>query len=124
MKNTLIATCILTFAIAGAGAQPTSSAAGNVASVTAKQLHKLTLAAHTPEQYKELSGYYAGLEGKFQRQAAEEKQEWQRRSQNVTVVAAKYPRPVDSSRYRYEYFTAKASEAGSMATKYAQMAAQ
>ena len=51
--------------------------------------------------------YFRAQQTKYQRQAQEEKAEWERRSQNVTGPAAKYPRPVDSSRDRYEYFEYK-----------------
>jgi hypothetical protein len=59
----------------------------------------------------------------YLRQAAEEKKEWERRSQNVTSAAAKYPRPADSSRNLYEYYMYKASKAETLEAKYSQLAA-
>jgi hypothetical protein len=125
MKRILIAAGILSFALAGVGdAQATASTAGNGAHYTQAQLRQMVRDAHTPEQYKALAGYYAGRHTYYLQQAAEEKQEWVRRSQNIMVVAAnKYPRPVDSARNLYEYYMYKASEAGDLAAKYRQMAA-
>jgi hypothetical protein len=74
--------------------------------------------AHSPEQFKILASYYGAQHGYFLQQAAVEKQEWERRSQNVTGVLAKYPRPVDSARNLYEYYMDKASETGALEAKY------
>jgi imidazolonepropionase-like amidohydrolase len=123
MKLNLIATGILSFSLAGAGsAQGTTSSAENDTHYAQAQLKQLMREAHTPEQYQVLAGYYAEQQKHYLQQAAEEKQEWVRRSQNVASVAAKYPRPVDSARYLYEYYTLKASESGDLAAKYAQLA--
>ena len=46
----------------------------------------------------------------FRDLAAQEKLEWQRRSTNSSALGQKYPRPADSSRYRYEYFSLMASQ--------------
>lgn len=66
--------------------------------------------AHTPQQYHEIATYFESRQQSFEQQAQSEKLEWERRSQNVTGPAAKYPRPVDSSRNRYEYFTYEAQQ--------------
>jgi hypothetical protein len=85
-------------------------------------MKQLAQSAHTPEQYKALASYYNVRQKTYLQKAEEEKQEWVRRSQNITVVAAKYPRPVDSARYLYEYYTSKALEAGYLTAKYEQLA--
>ena len=125
MRNILLAAGILSIAIAGVGnAQGTASSAEQDSSLTKAQIRQMARVARTPEQYRAVAGYYAGLQEKYLRQAAKERQEWVSRSQNVPAVAAnKYPRPVDSSKYSFEDFTRKASEAGSLAAKYNQMAA-
>jgi len=125
MKRILIAAGILSFALAGVGsAQETASSAANGTHYTQGQLKQLVRDAHTPKQYRTLADYYAGRQNNYLRQAEEEKQEWVRRSQNIMGVAAKYPRPADSARNLYEYFTYKASETGALAVKYSQLAAQ
>jgi hypothetical protein len=86
-------------------------------------LKELALNAHSPAQYAVLASYYGERKTDYLRQAAEEKTEWERRSQNITGVLAKYPRPVDSARNLYEYYMYKASEAGSLEAKYQQLAA-
>ena len=55
--------------------------------------------------------------------ASDEMAEWARRSQNTTGRAAKYPRPVDSARNRYEYYAHEADEAAFQADKYNRFAA-
>jgi hypothetical protein len=82
----------------------------------------MTRDARTPEQYKNLASTYAKQQAYFLRVAAEEKAEWQRRSQNIVSINAKYPRPVDSARNLYEYYVREASEAGTFSAKYDQMA--
>jgi hypothetical protein len=86
-------------------------------------LKQLALNAHAPAQYTALANYYGEQRNSYMQKAAEEKQEWERRSQNVMASAAKYPRPVDSARNLYEYYMYKASEAGTLEAKYSRLAA-
>lgn len=79
--------------------------------------------AHTPDQYRALAGYFRTQEQQFEQKASSEKQEMDRRSANVTSIAAKYPRPIDSSRNRYEYFTYKAQEMSQKAAHYENLSA-
>ena len=124
MTRTLSAACILALALAGSGnALGATSSSENGAHFTKTQLKQLLRDAHTPEQYRTLAGYYGGQRKSYLQQAAEEKMEWERRSQNVEGVLAKYPRPVDSARNLYEYYMYKASESESLEAKYSQLAA-
>ena len=124
MKRILLAAGILSISLTGIGsAQESASAAGAAVHVTSAQMKQLARVAQTPEQYCTLEEYYTGLQRKYMREAAEEKQEWIRRSQNVMGVAAKYPRPVDSARYLYEYYIFKASENAALEAKYSRLAA-
>lgn len=119
MTRNLLATCILSLAIAGVGnAQGTASSSETGAHYTQAQLKQLALNAHAPAQYTALANYYGGQRNDYLRKAAEEKVEWDRRSQNIVSVAAKYPRPVDSARNLYEYYMYKANEAGTLEAKY------
>jgi hypothetical protein len=123
MKLNLFATCILALALTGAAsAQSAATSTENGAHYTKAQLKELALNAHAPEQYAVLASYYGAQKADYLRQAAEEKKEWERRSQNITGVQAKYPRPVDSARNLYEYYLYKASEAETHEAKYSQMA--
>jgi len=125
MTRNLLAAGILTFALAGLGnAQGTAPSAENGPHYTQAQVKQLVREAHTPEQYNALANYYAKQQQDYLKQAEEERQEWVRRSENIMVVAAKYPKPVDSARYLYEYYMSKASEAGNLAVKYRQLGAQ
>jgi hypothetical protein len=89
---------------------------------TQAQLKQLVVSAHAPEQYKALANYFATRHDDYLRQATEEKKEWERRSQNVMGVLAKYPRPVDSARNLYEYYMYKAAEAQTLQAKYERQA--
>jgi hypothetical protein len=120
MKRNLFAASIVSFALAAAvNAQGITSSAENG---TQSQMKQLAREAHTPEQYGALADYYGQRQKYYLQQATEEKQEWARRSQNIVSIAAKYPRPVDSARYLYEYYAYMASETGALAAKYGQLA--
>ncbi|MGD0732434.1 MAG: hypothetical protein ABR956_14330 [Terracidiphilus sp.] len=123
MKKSLILGSILSFALASAGsAQGAAAPAEDHGNYTQAQLKQMAHEAHTPQQYKELASFYGNQQKSYLEKAGEEKQEWIRRSQITTSIYAKYPRPADSARYLYEYYAAKASEAGSLSAKYSQLA--
>jgi len=124
MKRSLFAASLLSLAMASVGiAQGTASSSETGAHYTQAQIKQLALNAHAPAQFNALASYYGAQRENYMQQAAEEKKEWERRSQNVMSVAAKYPRPVDSARNLYEYYMYKASEAGTLEAKYSHMAA-
>jgi hypothetical protein len=87
------------------------------------QIMSLMHTAHTSDQYRTIAGYFRVQQQQFEQKAAAEKQEMDRRSANTTSIAAKYPRPVDSSRNRYEYFTYKAQEMDQKAAHYESLSA-
>ncbi len=124
MKLNLFAAYILALALVGvASAQSPASSAPTGAQYTKAQVKEMALKAHAPEQYAVLASYYGARKADYLRLAAAEKKEWERRSQNITGVLAKYPRPVDSARNLYEYYIYEASEAGRLEAKYHQLAA-
>ncbi len=125
MTKTFLATCIVSLVLTGAGkAQSAASSAESGAHYTQSQLKELELTAHAPAQYSVLASYFGERQKNYLQQAAEEKKEWVRRSQNIMGVTAKYPRPVDSARNLYEYYMYKASEAGTLEARYSRMAGQ
>jgi len=110
--------------MAGVGnAQSTAPSPEIRAHYTQAQVKQMTLTARTSTQYAALANYFGEQRSTYLQQAAEEKKEWERRSQNIVSTAAKYPRPVDSARNLYEYYMYKASEAGTFEAKYNRMAA-
>jgi len=123
MTRNRFTTWILSLAFAGVGsAQVAASAAETGNHYTQAQLKELARDAHAPEQYKSLANYYGERQKDYLQKAADEKKEWERRSQNVVGVLAKYPRPVDSARNLYEYYMTRASEAGTLEAKYSRLA--
>lgn len=123
MKCALIASVVLVFAVATSGsAQQQTGSTSATSHYTRAQLKQLVHNAHSQEQYEALTKYYRGQQNVYLGEAAQEKQEWIRRSQNVMAVAAKYPRPVDSARYLYEYYADQARRAGQSAEQYQQLA--
>jgi hypothetical protein len=88
------------------------------------EIQSLIRLAHTSEQYRTLAGYFRARQKTFEGQAEVEKEEWVRRSQNVTGPSAKYPRPVDSSKNRYEYFTYRADQMAQQAVHYEMLASK
>ena len=76
------------------------------------------------EHYQSLADSYAARQAHFLAKGAEDKAEWERRSsENIVSILAKYPRPVDSARYRYEYDSYEAAQAGELAAHYRQLTA-
>lgn len=124
MKKSLVAASVLTLALAiAASTSASGTPAEKTTQPTSAQLKQMTRDAHTPEQYTALAQSYSQVQKSYLDMAADEKQEWDRRSQNIMSIAAKYPRPVDSAKYLYQYYTYKAWEAGALAAKYSQLAA-
>jgi hypothetical protein len=124
MKNTFVAATTLSLALAISAATTASALpADKTSQPTGAQLKQMANDAKTPEQYTAVAQSYSQLQKSYLAKAAEEKQEWDRRSQNIVSIAAKYPRPVDSARNLYEYYSYKASESAALAAKYSQLAA-
>jgi len=82
------------------------------------ELRRMMREAHTPEQYRALATYFRAQQHHFEQEAQADKDEWIRRSANVSGPSAKYPRPVDSSKNRYEYFSYEAQEMDRQAVHY------
>lgn len=74
--------------------------------------------ARTQKQYEALAKYFRSRQQDFEQQAQVEKAEWEQLSQNVSGSAAKYPRPVDAAKNRYEYLTNKAQQMSQEAALY------
>ncbi len=107
----IIAMLVTTFNVAHA--QPT-----NAPHYSHSELRKMIQEAHTDQQYMELASYFRSRQQDFEQQAQSEKLEWTRQGQNVTGSAAKYPRPIDSSKSRYEYLTYEAEQMSQRASHY------
>jgi Tfp pilus assembly protein PilP len=110
-----VAAALLVFAVGCAKARADSADAVKYSNAEVK---KMMQDAHTTQQYQALAAYFRSRQQAFEQQAQSEKAEWERRSQNVTGPAAKYPRPVDSSKNRYEYFTYEAQQMSQQAAHY------
>jgi hypothetical protein len=124
MTRNRFTTWILSLAFAGVGSVQGAAASAETGDhQTQTQLKQLARDAHAPEQYKSLANYYGERQKDYLQKAADEKIEWARRSQNVTGILAKYPRPVDSARNLYEYYMTRASEAGTLEAEYTRLAA-
>src|SRR5580692_7686337 len=113
-----IAAAVVLAAVTFSYAEPTSAP-----QFSKTELQRLIKEAHTPQQYRTLADYFKSQQQKYEQQAQSEKQEWDRRSQNVTGPAAKYPRPVDSSRNRYEYFAYQAGQMAQQAAHFESLSA-
>jgi hypothetical protein len=125
VKLNLLATFFLAIALVGfVSAQATAAPREKAVHCPRSHLKQLAREERSQEQYMAFADCYKQLQKNYLQQAAEEKQEWTRRSQNVMALAAKYPRPVDSARNLYEYYLSKASEAGELSAKYSQLATQ
>ena len=103
-------------------AQGASIPEEHAVTLSSSQAKQLARSAHTPAEFTQLASYFEIQRKEYSRKAEEEKQEWERRSQNTSGINQKYPRPVDSARNLFEYYTYKASEAEGLAAKYAMQA--
>ena len=93
------------------------------ADISHSQVQSLLRSAHTVEQYQMLASYFHARQVVFEEKAQAEKQEWDRRSQVTAASYQKYPRPADSSRNRYEYFTYEAQQMSDQAAHYESLSA-
>lgn len=117
MQSTILCAAGILIASVACVGQPTSP------SYSHAELKKMISEAHTAAQYKTLATYFSSQEKSYEQKAAEEKQEWQRRSQVNAALYQKYPRPEDSSKNRYEYFAYEAQQMNAQATHYDALAA-
>jgi len=93
------------------------------AGISHAQVEQMLRSAHTVEQYKMLAGYFHERQLVFEEKAQAEKLEWDRRSHISAASYQKYPRPADSSRNRYEYFTYEALQMSDQAAHYESLSA-
>jgi hypothetical protein len=121
MRLKAVSLIFLSLALASA-ANAQTAATSTTDHYSRAQLKSMMQDAHTAAQYGVLAAYFARQQKSFQAQADIEKQEWARRSTNIMLTAAKYPRPVDSARYLYDYYAYKATEAGQFAARYSNLA--
>jgi hypothetical protein len=98
---------VLALAAGSVAARAQSSAPVKYSNAQLKQMRQ---EAHNTEQYEALASYFRTRQQDFEQKAQVEKAEWERRSQNVTSTAAKYPRPVDSAKNLYDYYTYEAQQ--------------
>jgi hypothetical protein len=87
------------------------------------ELKQMEQNAHTPEQYEALASYFRSRQQDFREQAREEVPLMAWRSQFTFSLAAKYPRPYDSSRNRYDYFMYETNQMSQKAAYYEGLAA-
>jgi len=117
MKKLMKTAVMITALIAGAGtacAETSGSAACSSA-----ELKQMIRDARTPQQYDELASYYRWRQRDFEQNARAEKIEWDRRWLiQAGATMEKYPRPVDSSRNRYEYFIYEAQQMSRQAARF------
>src|ERR1700683_4380469 len=116
-----IAYSVLAFAVAAGVACAESAGSAVTTNYSSSELKSMMRNAHTQQDYQSLATYFRGRQQSFEQKAQAEKVEWDRRSQNVTSISEKYPRPVDSSRNRYEYFTYEAQQMSQQAAHYEQL---
>ena len=87
------------------------------------ELKQMEHNAQTPEQYAALASYFRSRQQDFREQAKSEVPLMAWRSQFTSSLAAKYPRPYDSSRNRYDYFMYETHQMSQKAAYYEGLAA-
>ncbi len=117
-KTRIVMAFAVTMMVAGAAPAQTNRAGG----YSHGELRKLIHEAHTWEQYQALASYYRFQQQAYQQQAKSEITEWARRSLYVIGPASKSPRPVDSAKYRYQYFSYESQQMSRLADRYQRLA--
>ena len=119
-----VSSFVLVFAITAAGSASLKAVSLQPAHVhySPAQIKKMIHEAHTADQYRAIARYYDERRLEFSEKAGDEMAEWVRRSENTSGPAAKYPRPVDSARNLYEYYSHEADNAAFQADKYCRFA--
>jgi hypothetical protein len=121
MKFKLVIACAL---LACAAASLTARAEStNSQNLSRAELKRMVQSAHTTEDYLTLASYFRWRQQQFDEQAQSERIEWARRAANGYLAAAKYPNPVDSSKYRCEYFEYESQKMGQQAAHYENLSA-
>lgn len=97
---------------------------GDKPNLSRAQLKQMEREAHTADEYRTLASYFRWRQADFDRQAHDELVFWARRSMNVSLAAAKYPAPADSSRNRYDYFVYEAQKMSAQASHFESLSAK
>jgi hypothetical protein len=118
MKGIIVTAVLCFLGASTAGAQSTPAAAAT-ANYTRAQLRSAIQNAKTPEDYNALRDYFSHTAELSRIKAMEEKQEWDRRK---AYPPKKYPSPVDSAHYLYDYYLQDARTETAKADRYQQLA--
>ena len=123
MYGSLAASYILAVTLTiSSPAQEITNSPNNSIKNLREQVKQMEREAHTREDYSALANSYSALKKAYLQQAEEERQEWVRRSANTTSLSQKYPRPADSAKYLYEYYTMQADAMGKNSERYSRLA--
>ena len=121
MNSKIYVACLAIALAAGSvAARAESSTPVKLSNAELKQMEQ---DAHTPQQYQELASYFRSRQQDFRQQAVSEVPLMAWRSQFTFSLAAKYPRPYDSSRNRYDYFMYETHQMSQKAAYYEGLAA-
>lgn len=79
------------------------------------------LRATTSDQYQALANYFRQQQTSYLAKAASEKVIWEDRKRKITGSGNKYPRPVDSAYYLYDFCSYSADRNDKLADHYEQL---
>jgi hypothetical protein len=110
---------VIASALIAVATQMACAASQDKKDLSRAEIRKMVREAHTADQYRTLAAYFRDRQETLDQSARKEREEWEQEASGTTFsVAAKYPRPVDASRNRYEYLSAKAFEMSQKASYY------
>ena len=119
-KSLAVAIVLVILSLGSGSASATTP--GDKPEYTPTQIRKMAREARTVQQFTVLADYYQTQRRIYQRKAGEEMHLWAERSAQITPLSEKWPRPVDSSRNRYEYFEQMADESAALVEHYNKLA--
>ena len=118
IRKIQVATSLVVLAVGIAYAEPQMGAP-----LSKAQAKAMIRGANTPQEYETLANYFRSRQQVLEQQARAERHEWARLVEITAPIAHKYPRPLDSMRYRYENLTCEAEHMGQQAEHYENLSA-
>jgi len=122
MKSRVLAIEVVLLAFTAGSFHTPVYAQSAVPHYSSSQIRRMVRTARTAQQYGTLADYYEVQRRMYVRKAAEEMHLWADRSEMMTPLSEKWPRPVDSARNLYEYYLYKAARSAALCARYNKLA--
>jgi hypothetical protein len=103
-------------------AQSTMKSAEALTRTSPPRVHSLLRTATSTTEFRKIAESYQQEQARYSAEAAAEKIELDRRARINAGLEQKYPRPVDSAKYLYQFYLYEAEDSARQARHYDQLA--